>query len=100
MHHNNVDPSSLAAYIVCCLTPLNKNLGVCPIGSGEVFQRIVGRVVIRIARQDLQLVLGSSIGSSQEPTIGSSQLCAGKIRGCKAAVHNKGLPLFLLMVFY
>ena len=67
MHHNNVDPSSLAAYIVCCLTPLNKNLGVCPIGSGEVFQRIVERVVIRIARQTynwflvLQLVLPKNL---------------------------------------
>ena len=70
-----VDLSSLAAYTACHLIPLNKNPGVCPIGVGEVLRRIVGKPVMKVARQDLQHAAGSS------------QLCASQIGGCKAAVH-------------
>ena len=70
-----VDPSGLAAYTACRLIPLDKNPGVRPIGVGEVLRRIVGKAVMRIARQDLQCAAGSS------------QLCAGQIGGCEAAVH-------------
>ena len=70
-----VDPSGLAAYTACRLIPLDKNPGVCPIGVGEVLRRIVGKAVMRVARQDLQYAAGSS------------QLCAGQIGGCEAAVH-------------
>ena len=52
-----------------------KNPGVCPIGIGEVLRRIVGKAMIRIARQNLQC------------TADSSQLCAGQIGGCEAVVH-------------
>ena len=70
-----VDPSGLVAYTACRLIPLRKNPGVCPIGVGEGLQRIVGKAVMRIARQNLQCAAGSS------------QLCAGQIGGCEAAVH-------------
>ena len=70
-----VDPTGLTAYTACRLIPLDKNPGVRPIGVGEVLRRIVGRAVMRIARQDLLYAAGSS------------QLCAGQIRGCEAAVH-------------
>ena len=70
-----VDPSGLAAYTARHLIPLNKNPGVRPIGVGEIPQRIVGKIVLRVARQDLQHAADSS------------QLCAGQIGGCEAAVH-------------
>ena len=55
-HHNYFDPSDLVAYIACRLIPFYKNPGVHPISVGEVLQRIVGKAVMRIARQDLQLM--------------------------------------------
>ena len=55
--------------------PLDKNPGVRPIRVGEVSRRIVERAVMRIARQDLHYAAGSS------------QLCAGQIGSCKAAVY-------------
>ena len=70
-----VDPSGLVAYTACRLIPLHKNPGVRPISVGEGLQRIVGKAVMRIARQNLQCAAGSS------------QLCAGQIGGCEAAVH-------------
>ena len=70
-----VDPTGLTAYTACRLIPLDKNPGVRPVGVGEVLRRIVGRAVMRIARQDLLYAAGSS------------QLCAGQIGGCEAAVH-------------
>ena len=70
-----VDPTGLTAYTACRLIPLDKNPCVRPIGVGEVLCRIVGRAVMRIARQDLLYAAGSS------------QLCAGQIGGCEAAVH-------------
>ena len=70
-----VDPSGLVAYIACSLIPLDKNPGVHPIGVSEFLWRIVGKAVMRIARQDLQCAAGSS------------QLCAGQIGGCAAAAH-------------
>ena len=72
-----VDPTGLTAYTACRLIPLDKNPGARdrPIGVGEVLHRIVGRAVMRIARQDLLYAAGSS------------QLCAGQIGGCEATVH-------------
>ena len=70
-----VDPTGLTAYTACGLIPLDKNPGVCPIGVSEVLHRIVRRAVMRIARQDLLYAAGSS------------QLCAGQIGSCEAAVH-------------
>ena len=70
-----VNPSGLVVYTACRLIPLDKNPGVRPIGVGEVLQRIVGKAVMRIAGLNLQCAAGSS------------QLCAGQIGGCEAAVH-------------
>ena len=49
--------------------------GVRPIGVGEVLRRIIGKAVMRIIGRDLQQAAGSS------------QLCAGQMGGCEAAVH-------------
>ena len=70
-----VDPASLMAYTACRLIPLNKCPGVRPIGIGEVVRRIIGKAIMRSAKQDLQAA------------VGSLQLCAGQDAGCEAAVH-------------
>ena len=61
--------------MACRLIPLNKCPGVRPIGIGEVVRRIIGKAIMRSAKQDLQAA------------VGSLQLCAGQDAGCEAAVH-------------
>ena len=55
VHH----PSGFTVYTTC-LVPLDKNPGLSPIGVGEVLRTIVGRAVMRIAKQDLHHAVGSS----------------------------------------
>lgn len=70
-----VDPSCLSAYTASRLIPLDKSPGVCPIGVGEVCRRIVGKVIMKYAKTDLQ------------QAVGPLQLCAGFESGCEAAIH-------------
>ncbi|MDA8002156.1 MAG: reverse transcriptase domain-containing protein, partial [Alphaproteobacteria bacterium] len=70
-----LDPSSLKAYTASRLIPLDKCPGVRPIGIGEVCRRIIGKVIMKCAKQDLQRA------------VGSLQLCTGQDAGCEAAVH-------------
>ena len=70
-----VDPSNLIAYTSCRLVPLDKCPGVRPVGIGEVVRRIVGKVVMKVVKQNIQEI------------IGSIQLCAGQNAGCEAAFH-------------
>ena len=67
--------SSLEAFLACRLIPLDKNPGLRPIGVGEVLRRIVGKVVMKVFRPDIQRAAGSL------------QVCAGQSGGCEAAVH-------------
>ena len=46
-----------------------------PIGIGEVLRRIAGKVIMRVAKED---VINS---------VGSLQVCAGQNAGAKAAIH-------------
>ena len=71
----NVHPSGLAAFVACRLIPLNKNPGVRPIGIGEVPRRIIAKVILRMASDDIQAAAGPL------------QTCAGHKAGCEAAVH-------------
>ena len=66
---------SLEALLACKHTPLDKNPGVRPIGTGEVIRRILGRAVVRTFRKN---ILESA---------GDMQLCAGQRARCEAAVH-------------
>ena len=43
---------------------------------GEVAQRIIGRAIVSIVKDDVQAVTGTV------------QLCAGQDSGCEAAVHD------------
>ena len=70
-----VDPEQISAYTACRLIPLDKLPGVRPIGIAEVCRRIVGKVIMKYAKPDLQLA------------VGPLQLCAGLPSGCEASVH-------------
>lgn len=63
------------AYTACRLIPLDECPGIRPIGIGEVSRRIIGKVIMKCAKQDLQSAMGSL------------QLCTGQDAGCEAAVH-------------
>ena len=55
--------SSLEAFLACRLIPLDMNPGLRPIIVGEVLRRIVGKVVIRVFRPDIQKAAGSLTAS-------------------------------------
>ena len=66
---------TLEAFIANRLIPLNKNLGIRPIGFGEVIRQTAGKVIMDIAKKDVQ------------QTAGSLQVCAGQDAGAEAAIH-------------
>ena len=55
-----IDLSALQAFTSCRLIPLDKCPGVCPIGIGEIVQRIIGKAVMKIAKYDLQEAVGAT----------------------------------------
>ena len=57
------------------LFSLDKSPGVRPIGVDEVLRRIVGKVVMKVIKGDIQ------------ESVGSLQVCAGQAGGCEAAIH-------------
>ena len=71
-----VDPASLSAFVSCRLIALDKSPGVRPIGVGETVRRIIAKAVLSVLKEDIR-------GAA-----GSSQLCAGQLSGCEAAVHS------------
>ena len=60
-----VDPNSLEAYVSCRLIPLRKQLGVRPIGIGEVLRLSLSKAILYILQEDI-------IEAAE-----SLQLCAG-----------------------
>ena len=76
MHLSNSDTdNSLEAFMASRSILLNKNPGVCPIGVGEVLCRITRKVVMYIARKDVN------------DAAGSLQVCAGQEAGLEAAIY-------------
>ena len=71
----HVDPSYLRSFVACRLIPLDKKLGVCPIGVCEVVRRIIGKALMKI------------IGNEVFQATGPLQLCAGQNAGSEAAIH-------------
>eukprot|EP00116_Pleurobrachia_bachei_P006387 sb/3466649/ len=69
------DSDLLDAFLNSRLIPLNKCPGVRPIGVGETFRRIVGKVIAWTLKKEIQFVAGPR------------QVCTGVKSGCEAAVH-------------
>ena len=70
-----INPEGLSALVACCLIPLNKCLGVRPIGVGEDPRCIIAKAVLRIVSKDV------------EAAAGPLQVCGGQDGRCEAAVH-------------
>ena len=70
-----VNPRHLSTYTACRLIPLDKCPGVRPIGIAEVCRRIVGKVLMKYTKPDLQ------------QAVGPLQLCAGFASGCEGTFH-------------
>ena len=54
-----VDPFSIEALTTCRLIPLNKNLGVRPIGKDDVLRRVMDKAINWILREDIKEAAGS-----------------------------------------
>ena len=70
-----VDPGPLKAFLASRLIPLDKLLGVRPIGVCEVVRRILEKALMDVVRLDVL-----------EAT-GPLQLSRGQQSGCEAAIH-------------
>ena len=71
-----LNPELVEPYNACRLIPLDKNLGVRPIGIGEVMRRIKWRTINKCLKNELM-----SLGSNY-------QLCLGQKRGIEYAIHT------------
>ena len=59
--------TSLEAFTVCRLIPLDKKPGLRPIGVGEVLRRIAGKVIMMIFKKDITDAAGPlQLSASQE----------------------------------
>ncbi len=76
-----VHPDSLTEFIACRLVPLDKgatddgNPGVRPVGVGEVLRRLVGKLLLRVIKDDITSAAGPL------------QTCTGIRSGIEAAIH-------------
>lgn len=70
-----IQNNSLSPLMANRLIPLDKNPGLRPIGIGEVLRRIVGKMVVKVLKPNLQ------------EDAGDLQLCAGQESGCEAGIH-------------
>ena len=66
----------LANFLACRLIPLEKQLGVRPIGTGKVLRQVIRKIVIKPLRKDIL------------KTTGSLQLCADQEAGSEAEIHS------------
>ena len=71
----DVDSAELMAFVACRLIPLDKKLGVRPIGVGDVPRRIIAKATLHVIGHDIQLAAGAL------------QTCAGHDAGSEAAIH-------------
>ena len=71
-----VDPRSIEAFVACRLIALNKNLGVRPIGVGEILRRIIGKTIAWTLKDDIQ------------EAAGRLQTATGLKNGAEAAIHS------------
>ena len=48
-----VETHTIEAFLACRLISLDKNLGLCPIGVGEVLRRIAGKIIVLVLKEDV-----------------------------------------------
>ena len=70
-----VDPVGLSPLLNNSLIPISKNPGVRPVGIGEVLKHIIGKSLVSVLKRDITKAAGST------------QVCAGHLSGCEAAIH-------------
>ena len=68
-------PSSLESFVACRLIPLDRKPGLRPVGVGEVLQRIAGKAVMMLFKNDITYAAGAL------------QLSAGQDAEVEAVVH-------------
>lgn len=77
-----IDPVCLTEFTACRLIPFDKGLtkdgdpGVRPIGIGEVFHRLTGKILLKVIREDVM------------DSAGPLQTCSGLKSGIEAAIHG------------
>ena len=71
-----INPYTIEAFVACRLIPLDKNLGVRPIGVGEILRRIVGKCIGWVLKNDIQ------------EAAGPLQVAIGLQSGAEAAIHS------------
>ena len=70
-----VEPSGIAPLIASRLVALDKCPGIRPIGVGEILRRLIGKLILKIAHNDIL------------DTTGTLQLCVGQEAACESSVH-------------
>ena len=55
---SDVNPEGVSGFVACRLVPLDKCPGVKPIGIGEVPQRIIAKVILRVVGSDVEDAAG------------------------------------------
>ena len=69
-----VNAEGLAALVACRLIAIDKCPGIRPIGIGECLRRLIGKLALKVARQDILQATGVS------------QLCTGHESACEAGI--------------
>ena len=76
MATEDIDPASMSCFLANRLVPLAKGTDdVRPVGIGEVWRRLVAKLVLVVCRSDVQRACGNL------------QVCGGTPAGCEAAIH-------------
>ena len=77
-----VDPECISSLLNCRLIALAKEppsieeeVGVRPIGVGEILRRIIGKAVMGVLKEEIK------------EAVGPLQTCSGHKSGCEAAIH-------------
>ena len=71
---NDLCESGVAPLTACRLVALDKCPGIRPIGIGETLRRLIGKLILQIARDDLLSM------------VGSLQLCVGQEAAWESSV--------------
>lgn len=70
-----VEPSGIAPLIASHLVALDKCPSIHPIGVGEILRRLIGKLILKIARNDIL------------DTVGTLQLCVGQETASESSVY-------------